>query len=368
MRRVPLQMLMAATAAWMFASPAAGEESFERAIVSVEDDRGGPAMAVELSLKTYRPLATPRQHGEFLVDIDVQPGSAEETILRYVQLVGSDDIAGYTELQEPYRGNGPCPCGSRSGPFYRISERFKLLSFEQAWLFRDYQVFQIRFQESAHRSSAVFISTRLQDGRVHIAPRPSDPAYEVASFLLMLADLHRGPLQPNELPPGGLDLSVQIDGGENPLTVHFGGTIHPNSAGWRPADRSGSADPVAAFAAEILATSAELDDETFISLFHPWVSDSVRQRAGRDAEYLHEVRSLYAAGSDIAHVFTFEIGRRLIHTYSVADQPDRLHHMLIMRDGQDLALAGTPPESGIESLMAIDAVQQYLLELWRDQK
>ncbi len=341
MYKIAIQTLLAVAAAWMIASPAAGQEGFERTIVGIEDDGGALAIAVELSLKVYQPLTSPRRHGAFLVDTEIQPGTAEETVLRYMQLVGSGDTAGYTGLHEPDQGNGLadelCPCGSRSGPNYRIPDRFKLLMFEWAWLYRNYTIFQISFRESANRSSGVNIATRLHDGKVYIAARPRGHAFEAASFLLWLAEPGQGLSQPSAFSPGDLERAAQIDGGANPLMVHFGGTLHSSSVGWQPAERSNNPDRVATFAAEILATSTELDEDAFVNLFHPWVSDSLRSRADRDPGYLEEARRMYSATSDIAHVFTFEIGRRLLHTYATEDQPDRLRHMLIMKDGQDLA-------------------------------
>ncbi len=369
--RVALQTLSAVTAAWLIASPAAGQDEIPRTIVGIDDGRGGLAMAVELSLKIYQPLTSPRLHGDYLVDHSTPPGSAEEAILQYVDMVISGDTTGLAALHEPDQVGGhdgqPCGCGSNREPYYGIPDTFKSVSFQHAWRYRDYYVIRIEFKESIRRSSAVFIATRLHDGKPRIATRPRDPVFEVVEFLLALAGPHRTPARLIGSPPDTLDHAVQIDGGTNAVTVHFGGILHSSDFGWQPAGRSRPSGRVAAFAADLLATSADLSDDEFIDLLHPWVSQSARARAGRDPDYMGEVRGMYTSASDIAHVFTVEVSPRFLHTYLTQDQPDRLRSMLIMEDDQDLAPAGLPPHFALESLMALDPMQQYLLELWHGQ-
>ncbi len=369
--RFALSVLAAFATALVVATPATSQDDFPRTIASIDDDRRGLVMALELFLNVYRPLAAPRRHGDFLVDQEIQPGSAEETILRYIQLAVSGDTTGMAELHEPgqagARNDGSCPCGPLGAPYYRIPDSFKLLSFRYAWLYRDYTVFMVTFQESARMSSGVFISTRRHDGRVLIAARPGGPVYDTASFLLSLADPDRSPASLTDRPPGHLNHTVRIDGGASPIDMHFTGILQSSGVDWQPAGQTAPTGEAAVLASNVLATSAELSDEAFIELFHPWVVGNLKSRVASEPDYLADVRAMYMADTDIAHVFTFDVGHRLLHTYLAEDQPDRLRHMLIMRDGPDLALAGTPPEFGLASMMEIDAVQQYLFDIWRDQ-
>lgn len=371
MIRYPSPALSAFIATWMVAMPAAGQDDFSRSIAGIEDGRGGLAMSLELSIKVYRPLATPQPHGDLLVAQEFQPGSTEETILRYIQMAVRGDTEGMAKLHEPGQGDvreaGSCPCGPNRGPYYRIPDSFKLVSFRYAWLYRDYAVYMVTFRESARRSSGVFISTRRRDGRIFIAARPGGPVYEATSFLISLADPDRSPISAIGNPPEDLSHTVRIDGGTNPIDIHFTGTLQPAFVHWLPAGQSEHTGRVAAYASQILATSAELSDEAFIDLFHPWVSGSLRSRVASDPGYLAEVRDIYASDADIAHVFTVDVGHRQLHTYLTEDRQDQLRHMLLMRDGEEVAPAGTPPEHGLQSLLQIDAIQQYLLRIWREQ-
>lgn len=363
------RLLAALVAASMTVSLANAQEAISRSITSINDDRGREAMALELSLTSYQRHASPRQHGNFFVDIDIAPGSAEESVIRFVDLARKDKEAAMADIFEPVERSDsnepPCGCGSHRRPTYHVPDTFKTLSFRYAWLYQDYKIILVEFRKSARSSTSVFIATRVHNGKSYIASRPRDDTFDAISELLSLARSPGSASPATDTVPDHLRHAVQIAGGLNPITVHFDGTGYSRSAGWRRASETRPANRAATFASTVLATSQALGDDDFLELIHPWVSDSARSRAGRDADFLDEMRSMHAATSEIAHVFTIAVGRRHVHTYVTREQPDRLRNMIIMEDGRTLALAGIPPGGGLQSLMAHDVMQQYLLDLWR---
>lgn len=364
--------ICAATLALVVASSAATADGAGPVRLAIDDDHGQTQMALELRLEVFETLPTKRRFGDFLIDFEPAPDSVAETVVQYVRAAVEGDEASMAALHEPAaladRADRPCNCGPRSGPYYRIPERFKSLSLQYAWHFQDYVVVAVRFEESPRSWSQVFVATRRHDGNVFISERPRSAAFDAVSFLLMLT---RSPTQATtviETPIAGLDHAVRIAGGADPITFHFDGVLHASVAGWQPAGTETSGDRVAQVASHILATSDTVDDEEFIRWFHPWVSDSVRGRATADPEFLDDVREMYRTTSDIAHVFTFALAPRYLHAYLGEDDPNALRGMLIMEHEGDLAPAGTPPALGFESILEIDAVQQYLLNLWRGQE
>ena len=67
-------------------------------------------------------------------------------------------------------------------------------------------------------------------------------------------------------------------------------------------------------------------------------------------------------------MFTLDVGQRHVHFFVAREQPDTLRSMVMLEDGQNLALADIPPGTGLSSLAALQSVQARVLEVWRDQQ